>query len=289
MNILLCGANGFIGRHLSQTLTAQGHHVVRGVRTIRQVDDIAVDYAQDTHLEAWLPRLANIEIVINAVGVLRDTRQQPMAALHSAAPRALFAAAAQAGVRKIIQISALGVDGSLNTRYMRSKGEADAALQTSPLDWTILRPSLVYGADGASAKMFRLLARLPIVGLPGQGEMLVQPVHIDDLASGVLRCLSDPTATQKIIDCAGARVLTYRQMLTSYAQQLGHRAPIFVPIPWGVMRCAAAVSQWLPHSPLEPDTLAMLKAGSSADITAFTALLGRAPRAIDTFIRNTEK
>src|SRR5690606_22695964 len=126
MNIFLCGANGFIGRHLEQALSAAGHHVVRGVRTPRSGSDIAIDYVHDTCVEAWLPRLVAMDAVINAVGILNEEGQSTFNALHRDAPTALFDACLQAKVRHVVQISALGGEQQAEclTPYLRSKREA---------------------------------------------------------------------------------------------------------------------------------------------------------------------
>ena len=117
MNILLTGASGFIGSHLLRRLHAAGHRITACVRQPQAAarrfagaDDIACDFSRDTPEAAWLPRLEGIDVVINAVGIIRETRRQTFTALHSATPEALFRAAARCGVKKVIQISALGAD-----------------------------------------------------------------------------------------------------------------------------------------------------------------------------------
>lgn len=284
MKILLCGASGFIGRHLDVALCAAGHTVMRGVRRATHSNELAIDYVHDVTPAAWLPRLAGIDVVINAVGVLRDSPAQPMAALHSAAPRALFAACQQAGVRRVIQVSALGVESGLDTAYMRSKREADAFLQTLDLDWVIVRPSLVYGEDGASARMFRLLTRLPVIALPGRGDMIVQPVHIDDVSAAAVKLLASGAVRRCIINCVGRQAISYRAMLASYRRQQGGHHTLWVSTPWWLMQLGARLAQYFASSPLEPDTLAMLKHGAHADVAPFSALLGREPRDFETFI-----
>ncbi|MEK7919688.1 NAD(P)H-binding protein, partial [Burkholderia contaminans] len=107
-------------------------------------------------------------------------------AVHRAAPCALFTACCRAGVRRVIQISALGVERG-NTRYFASKCAADRFLKTLPIDFRIVRPALVYGTDGASARFFRMLASLPVQVLPAGGHQRLRPVHVDDLAEVVAR------------------------------------------------------------------------------------------------------
>ena len=283
MNILLVGASGFIGRHLDVALTVAGHVVVRAQRRVQRSGDVAVDYVNDTAVETWLPRLVGVDAVINAVGVLRDTAQTPMQAIHTDAPKALFDACVQAGVQQVIQMSALGAGGALNTAYMRTKGEADVHVQSLPLNWTIVRPSVVYGQDGESATMFRRLASLPVVCVPGRGEAMLQPVHVDDVCAAVV-CALAGDASRRIVNAVGPQAMTYREMLACYRAQYHARAAWVVPMPWALMGVVAAVAQHVPSSPLEPDTLAMLRAGSVADAAPFEHVLGRALRHPNTFL-----
>lgn len=222
MNILLCGASGFVGRHLEAALLKAGHKVSRGVSRPQRPGDIAIDYQNDTDIETWVPRLAGIDAVVNAVGVLRDSPAQPMARLHDAVPRALFAAAAQSGIKRIVQISALGVYTGIKTSYMQTKQAADDFLQTLDLGWAILRPSMIYGRDGAGTHMFMLLSHMPVVMLPDGGRQMVQPVHIEDVAQAVVKLLAHGTASpplRRIIACVGAEAVTLGGLISSYSTQ----------------------------------------------------------------------
>lgn len=285
MNILICGASGFLGRHLCAALEAAGHRCIRGVRRPRHVDDRAVDYRRDVTPQQWLPLLQDVDVVINAVGVLRDTAAQPMQQLLAEAPRALFQAAAQAGVSRVVNISALGIESSLQTPYFRWRRDAEAALMAlpPPTRWLNLRPSVVYGEDGASARMFRLLARLPLHMLPAGGRQELQPVHVDDLCAAVLRWLQDADAPNLSVNAAGTPT-TMRGMLDSYRRQLGHGAAWHLPVPLWMVATGARLGDFIPASPLCSDTLLMLNAGNTGDNRAFAQLLGREPRSFDTFI-----
>ena len=169
MHILLTGSTGFIGNTLQTALQRAGHTVHGGVsprsRTLLP-GQVPMDFAHDTTAAAWLPRLAGIDAVVNAVGVLRDTRARPIDAVHRDTPIALFDACAQAGVQRVVHISALGIDGS-NTRYAQTKRAAEAHLQTlatqAKLRPAILRPSVVYGKGyprGLTREQMSLQARM---------------------------------------------------------------------------------------------------------------------------------
>jgi nucleoside-diphosphate-sugar epimerase len=286
MNILVCGANGFIGRHLYKALEQAGHHCIAGVRKITRDDQIAIDYTRDIEESTWLPRLAGVDAVVNAIGILRDTRGQPMTRIHAETPIALFQACRTAGVKKVIHISALGVGSGLATQYFSTKQQAEAALVANEeqLDYLILRPSVVYGSEGASARMFRLQARLPVHTLPMGGHQMLQPVHVDDLAAACVRWLENNEAS-KVVAAVGSDAVNMRAMLDSYRQQMGYGKALHVPVPGLLVKLAAKCGDWVPVSPLSTDNLLMLNAGSTADKTAFARLLGREPRSVHTFLQ----
>lgn len=279
MNILICGASGFVGRHLQAALQSAGHTCIRGVRQPRTPADRAVDYLQDVTVEAWLPKLQGIDAVINAVGILRDSRAQPMAKILAAAPQAMFAACARAGVKRIVNFSALGVEGPVATAYFQYRREAEAVLFALPAEirWLNLRPSLIYGEDGASARWFRQLAALPLHALPMGGRQALQPVHIKDVAAAACRWLGDPDAVSQSANAAGGAETTLRGMLDSYRAQLGYKPALHVAVPGMLVKLGARIGDFLPFSPLCTDTLTMLNAGNTGDNSRFAQLLGRRP------------
>ena len=275
MNILLCGANGFIGRHLERALGAGGHHVLRGVRTRRNCSDIPIDYAHDTSMEVWLPRLTGIDAVINAVGILSEEGQSTFDALHRDTPIALFDACVQAGVTHFVQISALSGEGAM-TPYMRSKREADAHLMSLPLNWVILRPSLIVGEDSKSSRIFRTLASMPVVMLPGSGTQRLQPVHIDDICTAVVNILASADTVRQVINAVGPEAMSYKEMLEYYRHAMGMEKPLFLPVPMTIMHFLARAASSLPQRLVSRDTLIMLEQGNAADPGPFGIRVGRA-------------
>jgi uncharacterized protein YbjT (DUF2867 family) len=283
MRILVSGARGFIGSALSARLAAAGHDVWHGVRRARGPRDVLLDYTQPFDKLAWRTRLEQFDVVVNAVGILVESGRQGFEQLHQLGPVALFEAAAAAGVRRVLQVSALGA-ATGDTPYFRTKLAADRRLMELPLAWQILRPSLVFGPSGDSAKMFRLLASLPVVPLPAGGHQQVQPVHIDDLCEGALKLLDPAMQPQQCIDAVGAQALEYREMLATYRRSLGLAPALPVAIPGALIAFAAQTLGRLPGVILTPDNWKMLQSGSTADPAPFTALLGHAPLPIDQFI-----
>ncbi|MFZ6721320.1 SDR family oxidoreductase [Undibacterium sp. Ji49W] len=288
MKILICGAQGFIGRHISKSLQKAGHEVCHGVRRPRPDTgngpvEIAIDYAHDTDPAIWetrLRQLGQIDVVINAVGILNETDGLRFDAIHRDAPVALFSAAAKCGVKSVVQISALGgrqeaERPEIMTGYMKSKRAADKMLMESSLTYLVLRPSLVVGMDGGSSQLFRMLASLPVLGLPGRGEQQVQPVHMDDLCSAINIWLTNENRHNLVLNAVGPQAMSYRRMLEIYRQAMGMPAQYMFPIPMSVMRVSACLATLLPQTTLTPDSLDMLEQDNVADAQPFAAHLHR--------------
>lgn len=294
MRVLITGAAGFIGSAFARALSLQGHRLVCCIhRDTRRalppgVEQLRVDYMRDLTPDVWRPRLAGIDAVVNAVGILRETPTASFAALHHLAPAALFRACHQAGVGRVIQVSALGAGGQADdawvSDYHRSKWAADDALCDCDLDWTIVRPSVVFGSGGASSALFLKLASLPVVPLVGRGQSQLQPIHIDDLVETMLRLLEPGCGHRAIVPAVGPVRMTLRQMLALYRRAIGMRPAPMLSIPLPVVRLAARVGDRLRDSALTSDTLQMLLRGNSASVGPITRLLGRPPRAPEGFV-----
>lgn len=284
MVILLTGATGFIGAHLAKAFTAAGHIVI-AVRRHPGADGIHIeaDFSRDLQARDWIPKLAGVDAVINTVGIIRERGAQTFECLHTLAPQALFAACAAAGVRRVIQFSALGADSG-TTPYFRSKRAADEFLARQPLDWTIVQPSLVYGPAGASAGLFTTLASLPLIPLPGSGQQRIQPVHIDDLTEAVVKLLGNRDTFWQRVPIVGPQALTLRDYICELRHALYLNPPRFIRVPIAIVRWAARIAESLRISLLDRDTLTMLEAGNTGDVMQMQRLLQRKPRAPDEFI-----
>jgi uncharacterized protein YbjT (DUF2867 family) len=290
MRVLVTGAYGFIGAHIAAALTEAGHEVVCAVRGAR-IDSrfpglkaIACDMAQDVSIDDWLPRLTDIEAVVNCAGILRETSGQTFRAVHEQAPLALFCACAQRGIRRIIQISALGdpADGE----FIASKHRGDDALAALDLDWLILRPSLVYSARGSygGTSLLRALAALPcLLPLPGKGDQRVQPVAAEDVGNAVTAALSAPASARQTLELVGPEVLSLRDYLLCWRRWLGFAAPLVVATPSWLVKLAATWGERFGNGPLGLTMARMLERGnigSTASLQQLRDSLGLAPKSL---------
>ena len=299
MRVLIAGASGFIGGRLVSALRHE-HEIVAAVRrprALRQrfpdIEAVAVDFAVPRTVDEWLPLLQRVDAVVNAVGIIHETGRNSFEQLHHRAPCTLFQACRAAGVRKIIQISALGADEHASSRFHVSKRAADDCLRQLDSDWTILQPSLVYGPGGKSAYLFKALAALPALPLIAGGEQLVQPIHVDDLVAAVNALLrpapaaptAAPGAARRTVAAVGPQPLRVRDMLGTYRDWLGMGTLHSFSIPFALALRMARLAEVLGARMVTRDTLSMLARGNSADAAALTAATGVAPRSLATALR----
>lgn len=292
MKVLVTGASGLIGRRLARALADRGHEVVAASRRPRPgpgQSALAVDFAEAPGAHWWAERLRDVDVVVNAVGIFREQGRQRFEVLHARAPIALFEGAARAGVRLVVQLSALGSDGNAATAYHRSKHRADEALRKLPVASVIVQPSLVHAPEGASAQLFRRLAMLPVLALPA-GKAEVQPVHVEDLVEAIVRMVESAPIGSATVAVVGPEPMALERYLARLRRAMGvSRRAWRLPLPTAVALGAARVLAHLPGSLVDPDAIRMLLRSRGADPSAFAGWLGRAPRPVESFVRDDEK
>lgn len=283
MNILLLGAGGFIGQHLAPLLADAGHRLASPTR--RELDFLRL------RRDAALPLLAGQDVVVNMAGAMCPHAAR-LETLHHHAPVQLARWAAENGVRRWVQLSALGARADHPVPFLGSKGRGDNALLRlareavlSPLRVRILRPSLVFGAGGASAALFTRLARLPCLLLP-HANVRIQPVHVADVARALARlATAPPPKLPATIEAGGAEALTLAAWIALLRTRLHRRpAPAIAPLPPSLLRPLLPLAARLTRGMVSADSLALLAAGATvADNAPFARLLGRPPRDLTQF------
>jgi len=290
LRVLLTGATGLIGRAVLAGLYGEGHAVVAvarsaaAVRLLEAASCVALDIAKAANPADWLPHLAGIDAVVNCAGVLQDSPRDSTAGVHTDGVAALFAACEQAGVRLVVQVSAIGVDRGAATAFARTKLAGDQALITCNLEWVILRPSVVVGrqAYGGSA-LFRGLAALPIMPqVAGTGPL--QVLQLDDLVRTVLFFLKPDAPSRIALEIAGPERLSLEDVLIAYRRWLGRSDARFVTVTGWVAHAAFRLGDvigllgWRP--PLRSTARLELMRGGGGDPAPWTRLTGIEPRAL---------
>ena len=242
--------------------------------------------------QAWLEHLQGIDAVINAVGALRDKPDQDLQTLHSLAPIALFDACAQAGVRRVVQVSALGA-GQGGTQYASTKRAADEHLlalgRQGGLHPVVVRPSIIFGAGGASSQLFLNLARLPVLLLPElMRSSQIQPVAVRDLAE-VLAHMATSDTCEGIVEIGGPQPLSTEAFIASLRAQMGYGPASVHALPDWMSKGSARVGDQIPALPWCSETMALLENDNVTDPQTLASLLGRAPVAPDAMLATLPK
>lgn len=291
MRILLLGATGLIGSAIAARLVAEGHEVTGSARTLDTAARrlpiqrwLELDLKQMTRPEAWLEPLNGIEAVVNCAGALQDNARDSTAAVHRDAPAALWEACTRAGVSRVIHFSAMGVDRGALSDFSRSKRGGDDALKAQPLDWVILRPSVVVGrqAYGGSA-LFRGLAALPF--LPRQEDAgPLDIVQLDDVVETVVRLLRPGAPARVELELAGPERLRFEEVVARYRAWLGWKPAREIDVPGWLMglayRAGDAIGAlgWRP--PIRSNARREIVRGATGNGAAWREATGIEPRSL---------
>jgi len=292
--IAVLGGSGFIGRYVVKRLAERGEVLAVGgrhaadakfLRLKGEVGQVGlVNIAIDS--EAVLPEfLAGKDALINCVGILREHGAQTFDLVHHTAPARLARLAREAGVARLIHISAIGADPRSTSAYARSKAAGEQAVRDAFPTATILRPSIVFGPEDDFFNRFAAMARLsPFVPLIGGGETRFQPVYVGDVADAVIRALDDPAAAGRTYELGGPKIYTFRQLMEVMLTET-KRKRWFIDLPFGLAALQARLMAVLPNPPLTVDQVEMLKRDNVVSSGALTLqTLGIEPTAVEAIL-----
>jgi uncharacterized protein YbjT (DUF2867 family) len=289
LRILVLGAYGLIGRAVADCLAEAGHAVTglgrdtrAAARSRPHIAWMDRDIAACRDPADWAPLLAGMDVVVNCAGALQDGPRDDVAAVQRDAMRALFAACAPAGVRRIVQVSAAGAAAGAPTAFMRTKAEADAALAACGVGWVVLRPGLVLGADayGATALLRALAAWPAAIPLPlPLAEARVQTVAAGEVARAVLAAAEGRLPSGRAYDLVEEDSHSLAELLAALRAWTGRRPARVVPAPAALARGVAAacdVLGWLGwRTPLRTTALAEIGRGVRGDPRPWAEATGR--------------
>lgn len=293
MRILITGASGFIGSHLVQAMYEAEHEILACVHHPehfqKQWPDITVirsDFTTDHRATDWIPRLQDVDLVINTVGIIHESRGQTFDALHTQAPTALFQACESEGVKRVIQISALGADENAFSHYHTSKRAADRYLRERNLDWSIVMPSIVYGPGAKSMALFRAIATLPVIPLIDAGDQRIQPIHIDDMIKAIIELVNSPSPLRVDIEMVGPDSITMKALYSKLRHWLGLGRARFLSVPYRLALHGARWAGLLGRTPITEEAVQMLRNGNTSDVEPFVTRFGFKPQSIEKTLTN---
>jgi len=286
--ILVVGGSGFVGRHVVDQLAAAGERVVVPTRTRDNARPLFVlptvtVIATDVNRGGELPRLARgASAVVNLVGILNETGGQTFQKAHVDLANRVIAACKEAGVRRLVHMSALNADPAGPSRYLRSKGEAEAAVAASGLDWTIVEPSVIFGREDTFLNLFaRLLRITPAIAL-ARADAKFQPVYVGDVARCIVRALQLAATIGQRYPLCGPTVYTLRELVRYVGQVTGKPRPI-IGLGRTLGTLQAAILEHLPGTLMSRDNLASMERDSVCGC-AFPAVFGFQPQALETIV-----
>lgn len=286
MKVFLTGATGFVGRNMLRRLLEDGHTVRVLVRDPQKasalehknnVEPIPGDVVSGAGLALGLE---GCDAVVHLVGIIVEKGTNTFEAVHHQGTRNVVEAARRGGIKRFIQMSALGVRADGVAAYQTSKWQGEEEVRSSGIPHCILRPSLIFGpGDGFVTQMMETMRKAPLFRpVPGDGEPKYRPIFIDDVTACFVRALTIEAATNQTISLGGADELSLNEILAEIARCAGLRKPV-VHMPLPLMFAVAAVAQTLlSNPPVTVDQLRMLREGSTCDIGPMKRIFGVEPR-----------
>jgi NADH dehydrogenase len=263
MKIFICGGTGFAGEHVCRALRERGHDLRLLVHRRSGVAEEGITYVEGdvTRLESFAVELSGCDAAINLVGIIREfpSRGITFEKLHVEATTNLLEASRRNGISRFLQMSALGTRPDAVSRYHLTKWRAEELVRSSGLNWTIFRPSLIFGPHDAFINMLAAqLKSAPLMPVIGSGHYRLQPIHADDVARCFALALIKSETIGQTYELCGNDRLNYEALLDMVAAALGRPAPWKPHLPLGVMKRIIPIMQKIPLFPITMDQLQML-------------------------------
>ncbi len=288
--ILILGGTGFVGRHLCEKLAVGGYRATVVTRRrsnashLQMLPMVDVMEVAAHHASALMPLLAEHDAVVNLIAILHGN-EAAFEKAHVQLPLELAKACDAAGQRRIVHVSSLGADINAPSMYQRSKARGEAVLKAAGLDVSVLRPSVIFGAEDKFLNTFASLQKMfPFIPLAGSTAKF-QPVWVEDVASAIVKCLEDKDTIGQTFEACGPEVFTLKQLVQLAGQYSGHDKPV-IGLPDALARIQAALMELAPGEPImSRDNLDAMKVDniSGGKLPGLQAL-GIAPSALSAIV-----
>jgi uncharacterized protein YbjT (DUF2867 family) len=299
--VLLIGGGGFIGQVITTRLASLGYSILLPTRKLGSLRDLWVlpqvtvmesDIHDQETLNRLCAKLSKNDVVINLVGILHDKPGQPYGKNflrnHVELPQKIIQAMNKNGVKRYIHMSALGADSNGPSMYQRSKGDGEKLVINSNLDWTIFRPSVVFGEKDSFINLFASLQKLaPVMPLAG-ASVKFQPVYVSDVANAFIKSLVMPQTIKKIFTLAGPKIYTLADLVRFAGRKVGS-SRLVIPVPNALGYLQAWMLEMLPGKTLmSRDNLASMKVDnilSAQEENALEKVFGMSPQPLEILLK----
>jgi NADH dehydrogenase len=268
LTAVVFGGGGFIGRHFIRRLAKTGavvrlpsRHVSRMgfLRTAGVVGQIVPEMMSSFDDAELAGAIAGADVVVNLIGILSENKKGAFERIHAELPGRIAREAAAAGVKRLVQVSALGAAADSASVYARSKAAGESLVREAFPEAVILRPSIVFGPEDQFFNRFAAMAGMsPALPLIGGGATRFQPVYVGDVADAIMAALARPDARGRIYELGGPLTYSFKELMELLLREIGAKR-LLVPIPWGIAGMQAGVAERLPGKPLTRDQVELLK------------------------------
>ena len=295
MKVFVTGGSGYVGEAVLRHLSLLGHecrvlsreaeaHRPR-LTAIPGVYPVGGDITRDS-IDKLASLMAKCQGVVHLVGIIVEKGTAGAEAVHTEGTRRVVAAAEQAGAKRYLHMSALGTRGGAVARYHRTKWAAEQHVRESKLEWTIFRPSIIFGERDEFLNVFAGIARrspaVPVIG-PGTGKL--QPIWVEDVARCFARALERPETVGQAYELGGEKAYPVEELLRMVVAALGKRR-LFPHIPIPIARIQAKLFNLLPGKPpFTDDQITMLGEDNVCDPGPMKRAFGFEPRSLEDYLK----
>jgi NADH dehydrogenase len=277
--VTVIGGSGFIGRYVVRNLARHDRRIRIACRhpnealflkPLGNVGQVQLSACNVRNKDSIARAVHGSSAVINLVGILQPGGHQDFESVHKEGAGEIARAAREAGVQRLVHMSAIGADRRSESAYARTKGEGEAEVRAAFPSATIFRPSIVFGPEDDFFNRFARMAQIaPALPLIGGGRTRFQPVYVCDVADALVAAAVDGGAAGRTYELGGPRVYTFREILELVLAETRRKRPL-VPVPFGVAKMMGLFAGILPNAPITADQVEMLKQDNVVSPDALT-------------------
>ena len=292
--VTVFGGTGFLGRRIVRHLRLHGFSVRVASRhrdhgqALFPPDDLQLrSIKADVHDERSVAdALADAYGAVNAVSLYIEQGQETFHSVHVESAQRVAVQAQRAGVKRLIHVSGIGADPRSPSLYIRKRGEGELAVREAFADTILIRPAIMFGPDDAFlTTILKLLDRLPIYPMFGNGQMRLQPVYVEDIGKAIAKILQKEQTAPLMFEFGGPRVYSYEEFLRAVASAAGIK-PILIRVPFAAWHALAWIAEMLPSPPITRNQVELIQIDTiSADMPGI-AELGISPHSIEEILQD---